>query len=83
MYKATAFYSMLKYGCWVNCGVDGNTDLCVQAVNGQIEVLASQVDDLKSRVNQAVRVWGLEELKRPHSHIRTQLSELQQSATFR
>ncbi|XP_066510159.1 spectrin beta chain, non-erythrocytic 5 [Hoplias malabaricus] len=54
-----------------------------QAVEGQIEVLAVQVDELKSSVDQAVRAWGLEEVKRPYNHIRTQLSELQHSATFR
>ncbi|XP_017558803.1 spectrin beta chain, non-erythrocytic 5 isoform X2 [Pygocentrus nattereri] len=54
-----------------------------QGVEGQIEVLAAQVDELKSIVDQAVRAWGLEEVKRNYSHIRSQLSELQHSATVR
>ncbi|KAG7328102.1 hypothetical protein KOW79_008046 [Hemibagrus wyckioides] len=54
-----------------------------QIVEGQIEVLSAQVDELKSRVDQAVHAWGLEEVKRPYSHIRTQLTELQHSAAVR
>uniref|UniRef100_A0A4W4DYW9 Spectrin, beta, non-erythrocytic 5 n=1 Tax=Electrophorus electricus TaxID=8005 RepID=A0A4W4DYW9_ELEEL len=54
-----------------------------RAVEGQIEVHAAQVDELKSSVDQAVRAWALEEVKRPYNHIRTQLSELHHSATVR
>ncbi|XP_034163832.2 spectrin beta chain, non-erythrocytic 5 [Pangasianodon hypophthalmus] len=54
-----------------------------QTVEGQIEVLSAQVDELKSSVDQAVHAWGLEEVKRPYSHIRTQLTELQHSAAIR
>ncbi|XP_072545910.1 spectrin beta chain, non-erythrocytic 5 [Salminus brasiliensis] len=54
-----------------------------QAVEGQIEVLAAQVHELKSSVDQAVRAWGLEEVKRSYYPIKTQLSELQHSATLR
>ncbi|XP_036450101.1 spectrin beta chain, non-erythrocytic 5 isoform X2 [Colossoma macropomum] len=54
-----------------------------QGVEGQLEVLAAQVDELKSSVDQAVRAWGLEEVKRNYSNIRSQLSELQHSATMR
>ncbi|KAK1793411.1 hypothetical protein P4O66_011796, partial [Electrophorus voltai] len=54
-----------------------------KAVEGQIEVHAAQVDELKSSVDQAVRAWALEEVKRPYNHIRTQLSELHHSATVR
>lgn len=57
--------------------------LCVQFVEGQIEVLSAQMDELKSGVDQAVHTWGLEEVKRPYSHIRTQLTELQHSAAVR
>ncbi|XP_043119308.1 spectrin beta chain, non-erythrocytic 5 isoform X2 [Puntigrus tetrazona] len=68
----------------------GKTELATQslmkqheAVEGQIEVLAAQVDELKSSVKQAVRVWGLEELNKPYNHIKSKLSELQHSATVR
>nr|XP_055027307.1 spectrin beta chain, non-erythrocytic 5 [Misgurnus anguillicaudatus] len=54
-----------------------------QAVEGQIEVIAAQVDDLNSNVKQAVRVWGLEELNRPFNHVKSKLSEIQHSATVR
>ncbi|XP_068070705.2 spectrin beta chain, non-erythrocytic 5 isoform X1 [Danio rerio] len=54
-----------------------------EGVEGQIEVLAAQVDELKSNVKQAVRVWGLEELNKPCNHIKSKLSELQHSATVR
>ncbi|TSO67499.1 Spectrin beta chain, non-erythrocytic 5 [Bagarius yarrelli] len=52
-------------------------------VEGQIEVLSAQVDELKSRVDQAVRTWGLEEVTRNYNHIRTQLTELQHLAALR
>ncbi|XP_049319614.1 spectrin beta chain, non-erythrocytic 5 isoform X1 [Astyanax mexicanus] len=54
-----------------------------QAVEGQIEVLAAEVDELKSSVDQAVRTWGLEEVKRSYNPIKTQLSKLQRSASLR
>ncbi|KAF7704200.1 hypothetical protein HF521_021272 [Silurus meridionalis] len=54
-----------------------------QIVEGQIEVLSAQVDELKSSVDQAVQAWGLEEVKRPYNHIRSQLTELQHSAAVR
>ncbi|XP_052001180.1 spectrin beta chain, non-erythrocytic 5 [Xyrauchen texanus] len=54
-----------------------------QAVEGQIEVLTAQVDELKSNVKQAVRAWGLEELNRSYNHIKSKLCEVQQSATVR
>lgn len=59
------------------------TTLCVQTVERQIEVLSAQVDELKSTVDRAVHEWGLEEVKRPYNHIRTQLTELQHSAAVR
>ncbi|KAI5616449.1 spectrin beta chain, non-erythrocytic 5 isoform X2 [Silurus asotus] len=54
-----------------------------QIVEGQIEVLSAQVDELKSSVDQAVQAWGLEEVKKPYNHIRSQLTELQHSAAVR
>lgn len=54
-----------------------------QGVEGQIEVLAAQVDELNSSVKQAVRMWGLEELNKPYNHIKSKLSEVQHSATVR
>ncbi|XP_030641786.1 spectrin beta chain, non-erythrocytic 5 [Chanos chanos] len=54
-----------------------------QGVEGQIEVLAAQVDELKSRVDQASRMWGLEEVNRPFARVSTQLTELQHAATIR
>lgn len=59
------------------------TGLFLQAVEGQIEVLAAQVDELQSNVKQAVRVWGLEELNKPYNHIKSKLSEVQHSVTVR
>uniref|UniRef100_A0A672QKD3 Spectrin, beta, non-erythrocytic 5 n=1 Tax=Sinocyclocheilus grahami TaxID=75366 RepID=A0A672QKD3_SINGR len=68
----------------------GKTELATQslikqhkAVEGQIEVLAAQVDELKSNVKQAVRVWGLEELNKPYNHMKSKLNEVQHSATVR
>ncbi|KAA0711222.1 Spectrin beta chain, non-erythrocytic 5 [Triplophysa tibetana] len=68
----------------------GKTELATQslikqhkAVERQIEVIAAQVEDLKSNVKQAVRVWGLEELNRPYNHIQFKLSEVQQSVAVR
>ncbi|KAK2878694.1 hypothetical protein Q8A67_019485 [Cirrhinus molitorella] len=68
----------------------GKTELATQslikqheAVEGQIEVLAAQVDELKSNVKQAVSVWGLEELNKPCNHIKSKLNEVQHSAKVR
>ncbi|XP_077095863.1 spectrin beta chain, non-erythrocytic 5 isoform X1 [Siphateles boraxobius] len=68
----------------------GKTELATQSllkqhegVEGHIEVLAAQVDELKSNVKQAVRTWGLEELNKPYNHIKSKLSEVQHSATVR
>lgn len=62
----------------------GKTELATQslikqheAVEEQIEVLAAQVDELKSSVKQAVHVWGLKELNKPYNHIKSKLNEVQ------
>lgn len=59
------------------------TVVFLQGVEGKIDVIAAQVDDLKSSVKQAVRMWGLEELNRPYNNIKSKLSEVQQSAMVR
>lgn len=59
------------------------TVVFLQAVERQIEVIAAQVEDIKSNVKQAVRVWALEELNRPYNHIKFKLSEVQQSVAVR
>ncbi|XP_063040192.1 spectrin beta chain, non-erythrocytic 5 [Engraulis encrasicolus] len=54
-----------------------------QAVEGQIQVLAAEVEDLKSTVDHAVQTMSLDELERPYSRIRTQSAELEHLAVLR
>ncbi|TRY84982.1 hypothetical protein DNTS_028857 [Danionella cerebrum] len=68
----------------------GKTELATQslikqheAVEGRIEVLEAQVEELKFNVKQAEHVWALMELNKPYNHIRSKLSEVQHSATVR
>ncbi|XP_062379447.1 spectrin beta chain, non-erythrocytic 5 [Sardina pilchardus] len=54
-----------------------------QAVEGKIEVLVAEVEDLKSSVDRAVKNMGLDELNRPYSRIRSQMTELEHLASLR
>lgn len=58
--------------------------LCVlQAVEGQMEVLEAQVEELGDSVESAVHEWNLDEVNRPYSRISSQMSQLQHQAQVR
>ncbi|CAB1331140.1 unnamed protein product [Coregonus sp. 'balchen'] len=54
-----------------------------QAVEGQMEVLEAQVEELGDSVESAVHEWNLEEVNRPYSRISSQMSQLQHHAQIR
>ncbi|XP_076156260.1 spectrin beta chain, non-erythrocytic 5 [Alosa pseudoharengus] len=54
-----------------------------QGVEGKIEVLVAEVEDLKSSVDRAVKTMGLDELNRPYSRIRSHMTELEHLASLR
>ncbi|XP_028831275.1 spectrin beta chain, non-erythrocytic 5 isoform X2 [Denticeps clupeoides] len=54
-----------------------------QTVEGQVEALTAEVEELKASMQQAVKVWTLDELQRPFGRIRTKMSELEDQATIR
>nr|XP_029543639.1 spectrin beta chain, non-erythrocytic 5 [Oncorhynchus nerka] len=54
-----------------------------QAVEGQMEVLKAQVEELGDSVASAVHEWNLDEVNRPYSRISNQMSQLQHQAQVR
>ncbi|XP_060938197.1 spectrin beta chain, non-erythrocytic 2 [Limanda limanda] len=54
-----------------------------QVLEGQLEVLEVEVEQLGDQVEQAVRTWSLEELRRPFSHLSSLNQQLQHQAALR
>ncbi|CAN9501902.1 unnamed protein product [Ophioblennius macclurei] len=54
-----------------------------QVLEGRLEVLAVEVEELGERVEQAVRTWSLEELRRPYTHLSSLNQQLQHRAALR
>uniref|UniRef100_A0A8C8K4M3 Spectrin beta chain, non-erythrocytic 5 n=1 Tax=Oncorhynchus tshawytscha TaxID=74940 RepID=A0A8C8K4M3_ONCTS len=54
-----------------------------QAVEGQMEVLEAQVEELGDSVASAIHEWNLDEVNRPYSRISSQMSQLQHQAQVR
>lgn len=52
-------------------------------VEGQLEVLEVEVEDLGDQVEQAVQNWSLEELRRPYSRLSSVSQQLQHQAALR
>ncbi|XP_054470225.1 LOW QUALITY PROTEIN: spectrin beta chain, non-erythrocytic 5 [Anoplopoma fimbria] len=54
-----------------------------QVLEGQLEVLEVEVEELGDQVEQAVHNWSLEELSRPHSRLSSLNQQLQHQAALR
>ncbi|XP_034432002.1 spectrin beta chain, non-erythrocytic 1 [Hippoglossus hippoglossus] len=54
-----------------------------QVLEGQLEVLEVEVEELGDQVEQAVQSWSLEELSRPYSHLNSLNQQLQHQAALR
>uniref|UniRef100_A0A4W6DIZ9 Spectrin beta, non-erythrocytic 5 n=1 Tax=Lates calcarifer TaxID=8187 RepID=A0A4W6DIZ9_LATCA len=54
-----------------------------QVLEGQLEVLEVEVEELGDQVEQAVQNWSLEELSRPYSHLSSLNQQLQHQAALR
>ncbi|XP_040917192.1 spectrin beta chain, non-erythrocytic 2 [Toxotes jaculatrix] len=54
-----------------------------QVLEGQLEVLEVEVEELGDQVEQAVENWSLEELGRPYSHLSSLNQQLQHQAALR
>ena len=55
----------------------------LQVLEGQLEVLEVEVEELGHQVEQAVQNWSLEELSRPFSHLSSLNQQLQHQAALR
>lgn len=55
----------------------------LQVLEGQLEVLEVEVEELGDQVEQAVQNWSLEELSRPYSHLSSLNQQLQHQAALR
>lgn len=55
----------------------------LQVVEGQLDVLEVEVEQLGDQVEQAVQNWSLEELSRPYSRLSSLKQELQHQAALR
>ncbi|XP_028422093.1 spectrin beta chain, non-erythrocytic 5 [Perca flavescens] len=54
-----------------------------QVLEGQLEVLEVEVEELGDQVEQAVQTWSLEELSRPYSRLSSLNQQLQHQAALR
>ncbi|KAG7215088.1 hypothetical protein INR49_011666 [Caranx melampygus] len=54
-----------------------------QVLEGQLEVLEVEVEELGDQVEQAVQNWSLDELNRPYSHLSSLNQQLQHQAALR
>ncbi|XP_039992754.1 spectrin beta chain, non-erythrocytic 5 isoform X2 [Xiphias gladius] len=54
-----------------------------QVLEGQLEVLEVEVEELGDQVEQAVQNWSMEELSRPYSHVSSLNQQLQHQAALR
>lgn len=52
-------------------------------MEGQLEVLEVQVEELGDQVEQALQNWSLEELRRPYSRLSSVMQQLQHQAALR
>lgn len=68
-----------------NCYPSGNNvfPFLMEVLEGQLEVLQVEVEGLGEQVEEAIQSWGLEELRRPHSHLRTMAQQLQHQTALR
>lgn len=57
--------------------------MVLQVLEGQLEVLEVEVDQLGDQVEKAVQIWSLEELNRPYSRLSSLHQQLQHQATIR
>lgn len=57
--------------------------MVLQVLEGQLEVLEVEVEELGDQVEQAVQSWSLEELNRPYSHLSSLNRQLQHQAALR
>lgn len=57
--------------------------MLLQVLEGQLEVLQLEVEELGDQVEQAVQNWSLEELSRPHSRLSSLNQQLQHQAALR
>ncbi|XP_034721449.1 spectrin beta chain, non-erythrocytic 2-like, partial [Etheostoma cragini] len=55
----------------------------LQVLEGQLEVLQVEVEELEDQVEQAVQTWALEELRRPYSRLSSLNQQLQHQAACR
>lgn len=54
-----------------------------QVLEGQLEVLKVEVEQLGDQVDQAIQKWNLEELRRPYSRLSNLSQQLQHQAALR
>lgn len=54
-----------------------------QVLEGQLEVLKVEVEQLGDQVDQAIQKWNLEELRRPYSQLSNLSQQLQHQAALR
>lgn len=52
-------------------------------LEGKLEVMQVEVEELGARVKEAVRSWSLEELRRPFGHVSSLNQQLQHLAALR
>lgn len=57
--------------------------LLPQVLEGQLEVLEVEVEELGEQVEQAVQKWSLEELSRPYSRLSSLNQQLQHQSALR
>lgn len=55
----------------------------LQVLEGQLEVLKVEVEQLGDQVDQAIQQWNLEELRRPYSRLSNLSQQLQHQAVVR
>lgn len=57
--------------------------MVLQVLEGQLEVVQVEMEELGDQVEQAVQNWSLEELSRPYSRLSSLNQQLQHQATLR
>lgn len=55
----------------------------LQVLEGQLEVLKVEVEQLGDQVDRAIQKWNLEELRRPYSRLSNLSQQLQHQAAVR
>lgn len=62
---------------------NSNFKLAAQVLEGKLEVMQMEVEELGAQVKEAVRNWSLEELRRPFGHVSSLNQQLQHLAALR